>query len=491
MITVDVHNLVSAKRMPANCKGLLGLPPHSLTHSMLDGRMPMEAVQPVRVKYIKFSSAMDVALLELIQQHNPIAAKHGTRLAMWERVARDFGAQIFDNASACKWQICRDRGNLLLRWFDEGKVDKLFKDESDAANKKKEALLQSLRQAAATKQGSTSPPSPTSDAPHPLMATPVSNASSASSPPALKTVLFPAASPRKQQLYRQASDVQPPSQHGAPSSASSSGGAASTAQPSTSTFHLPSLKPLPPSSAQNSPSGTLRGGNNPTSGYIPATCGNVREKYLPSPTGTTATTAAALLQQQHAASSAARTTQQSPPRFYHAQYPHAPHPASLHAAQPHGAVLPSLLPHPAARHASRKRKADSSTDAAVQLVRVVEQKLHADMEIRRREQQLRVQELNMQHQLLDYLDRAVGAPRRTQHLRRCVISISSSSSHLVLLCRDGSSSDDADDNNAAARLLELLQHKMQFDMQHHAAEMELRADEVELQRRVLTYLARC
>ncbi|CAK4718001.1 unnamed protein product [Aphanomyces euteiches] len=332
----------------------------------------MEAVQPVRVKYIKFSSAMDIALLELIQIHNPIAAKHGTRLAMWERVAREFGSQIFDNPAACKWQICRDRGNLLLRWFEEGKFDKLFKDDNDAQNKKKETLLLALRHATAAKQGSTSPPSPTSEIP-------IYSTTSIASPPMSRDIMFPAESPHKR--YRPSEPI--------------------------ASYQLPSLvvQPL-----------TL---TPPQGNAMPAIV--VREKYLPK---------------------------------QHEDEMTVDHP------------LPSLV------MPSRKRKASdvNITDVAAQFVRVVEQKLQTDMDMRQRDQQLRAQELNMQHQLLDYLDNV--AVRRRLHLRE-------------------GGGVDSDEPDVASQLLQLLQHKMQIDMQHNATEMKLRADEVELQRRVMAYLARC
>ncbi|RHY35156.1 hypothetical protein DYB32_000384 [Aphanomyces invadans] len=241
------------------------------------------SVQPVRVKYIKFTSAMDVALLELIQLHKPISAKHGTRLAMWERVARDFGAQVFDNPLACKWQICRCHDCFT---------------------------------------------------PDTLHRTPHCHAI-----------------------------------HG---------------------------------------------------GVVVVECSTNEVAARP-------------------------TTRRGPPFD----------------------------------------GSSSGLDAtAAQLLRIVEQKLQVDMDMRRRDQQLRAQELNMQHQLIDYLDTS----RHTRRQRRRIISKNSGATSTDVAVND---EDDEDDGGAAARLLELLKHKMQFDMAHHAAEMELRADEVELQRRVLAFLARC
>ncbi|ETW09158.1 hypothetical protein, variant [Aphanomyces invadans] len=479
---------------------------------MLDGHTPMEAVQPVRVKYIKFTSAMDVALLELIQLHKPISAKHGTRLAMWERVARDFGAQVFDNPLACKWQICRDRGNLLLRWFDDGRFDKLFKDDSEARNRKKEALLQSLRQASSVKQGSTSPPSPTksSSAASPTHPRPQDNTQTLHEPkhqptisliPRHSTMFSTASSPHASSTTQRSAKFPPsPSHlHFRPQQESSPNGVPSPP------IHLPSLKAqAPPAQPAALP-------------HVGATTASPPIPSIAHPTAMLSMGASSL-------SSAARTKslhdqQQSPNTPFKAegtatteshQVNHLPAlglPYSHRRQHPSPPHLPSLVHpnHPSSMYqhhstaaaltapSSRKRRgppfdgSSSGLDAtAAQLLRIVEQKLQVDMDMRRRDQQLRAQELNMQHQLIDYLDTS----RHTRRQRRRIIRNSGASSTDVAV-NDEDDQDDQDDGGAAARLLELLKHKMQFDMAHHAAEMELRADEVELQRRVLAFLARC
>ncbi|RQM27086.1 hypothetical protein B5M09_006038 [Aphanomyces astaci] len=427
----------------------------------------MEAVQPVRVKYIKFTSAMDVALLELIQVHNPIAAKHGTRLAMWERVARDFGAQIFDNRTACKWQICRDRGNLLMRWFDEERFDKLFKDESEARNRRKEALLQSLRHASTLKLGTTSSPSPTKSSPtislhgeHPprepplsLMPTrPQTPFPTESSPPSSSSAQRHAMFSPSPVLYR------PPME-------------ASTGVPSPP-IHLPSLK------VQVAPAENVLRASSPCVANPSPSITAERTKSLQEhpPDAPFKVERAAPL---HPVGGGSRL--HPPPRHT----PSPPHlPSLVHPNQ-------ALLRHHPLHHltsaaaATRKRKVyDMSFDStAAQLVRIVEQKLQLDMDMRRRDQHLRAQELHMQHQLVDYLHSSRQSRRRLDHGKTMAADSTVND-------RD-EEEEEEQDGGAAARLLELLQHKMQFDMAHHAAEMDLRADEVELQRRVLAYLARC
>ncbi|GLE01494.1 hypothetical protein PINS_up010324 [Pythium insidiosum] len=60
-----------------------------------------------RSRYAKFTAAMDVKLLDIMRAHNPFAAKHGTRLKMWQEVARKLGVETMENPEAFSWHTCR------------------------------------------------------------------------------------------------------------------------------------------------------------------------------------------------------------------------------------------------------------------------------------------------------------------------------------------------------------------------------------------------
>lgn len=100
----------------------------------------------VRGRYAKFNGTMDVVLLEALQVNNPLTAKHGTRLQMWQNVAEAVGMQIFKNPSAFSWHTCRDRVTALMKMYTDGKHDKLFKHGSMEENARKEAILREINE---------------------------------------------------------------------------------------------------------------------------------------------------------------------------------------------------------------------------------------------------------------------------------------------------------------------------------------------------------
>ncbi|KAJ0402002.1 hypothetical protein P43SY_006517 [Pythium insidiosum] len=88
------------------------------TGGMLDESAATSATtRVVRGRYAKFTSAMDVMLLEAMRLHNPFSAKHGTRLKMWQLVAQIVGMEAMKDPGAFSWHTCRaplfDTGTIL------------------------------------------------------------------------------------------------------------------------------------------------------------------------------------------------------------------------------------------------------------------------------------------------------------------------------------------------------------------------------------------
>ncbi|KAJ0405890.1 hypothetical protein ATCC90586_003351 [Pythium insidiosum] len=100
----------------------------------------------VRGRYAKFTSAMDVMLLEAMRLHNPFSAKHGTRLKMWQLVAQIVGMEAMKDPGAFSWHTCRDRVTTLLKHYADGKHDKLFKHGTVEENARKECILRELNE---------------------------------------------------------------------------------------------------------------------------------------------------------------------------------------------------------------------------------------------------------------------------------------------------------------------------------------------------------
>lgn len=100
-----------------------------------------------KAQYNKFSTEMDVLMLEIIQNNNPFTARHGSRITMWQNVAEKLGKEL--NAKDLSWHTCRDRMDALLKLFDKEELDRLYKkcDEPELNQRKEEllTLIASLR----------------------------------------------------------------------------------------------------------------------------------------------------------------------------------------------------------------------------------------------------------------------------------------------------------------------------------------------------------
>ncbi|KAG7382946.1 hypothetical protein PHYBOEH_010171 [Phytophthora boehmeriae] len=100
--------------------------------------------QTGRGRYAKFSSEMDMLLLDALQEFNPFTAKHGTRLQMWQNIAEKLGMQVYKNPGMYSWHTCRDRVSALMKMYADGKHDKLFKNGNMEENARKESILRDI-----------------------------------------------------------------------------------------------------------------------------------------------------------------------------------------------------------------------------------------------------------------------------------------------------------------------------------------------------------
>ncbi|KAF4315753.1 hypothetical protein BBO99_00009157 [Phytophthora kernoviae] len=100
--------------------------------------------QSGRGRYAKFSSEMDMLLLDALQEFNPFTAKHGTRLQMWQNIAEKLGMQVYKNPAMYSWHTCRDRVSALMKMYADGKHDKLFKNGNMEENSRKESILRDI-----------------------------------------------------------------------------------------------------------------------------------------------------------------------------------------------------------------------------------------------------------------------------------------------------------------------------------------------------------
>lgn len=60
-----------------------------------------------RGRYAKFTASMDILLLEALKERNPLTAKHGTRLQLWQTIAEMVGKELLQDPHAYSWHTCR------------------------------------------------------------------------------------------------------------------------------------------------------------------------------------------------------------------------------------------------------------------------------------------------------------------------------------------------------------------------------------------------